>query len=275
MIVNKLLLTCIVVPALAFALRGNSTTPIYNSPIIESILKNPDIIKKQLSATEVSATGFYNASKKQFVVHFKREKLHGVWQTYFENNLSADSGSFKNSLPDGLWKTWYPNGQLKTVRNYSAGKFLYIKNDLFINHPRNQRYVITRLAQQKKDVEGYFRPDYNSEIDKRTTLLGRIQHNTAAVNDNYMAPFNQSLHHGIFVNYAANGAVKDSGNYVNGLRNGLWKETDTSITATGFYQHGCKTGQWKYYDASGMLVYTEHYNQHGERKAIYHFIAKP
>lgn len=261
MIVKKFVLIGVVVAAMAFT----------DGPVIESILHNPDIEKTQLSGTNIRATGFYNESKTQFVVHFRKQKLHGSWQTYFPNNVPSDSGSFENNLPDGLWKTWYPNGQLKTIRNYSAEKFRYIKNDLLINHPKNQRYIITKLAQQKEDVSKYFEPDYNSEIITSMTLLGRIQQNTSNDNNNYIAPFNQSLHHGIFINYDMNGVVKDSGNYVNGLRNGLWKESDESLAASGFYQHGFRAGQWKFYDASGILLYTELYNKHGERKGIHYF----
>ena len=125
---------------------------------IESILSHPAVQKKQLSRHTTQAIGYRNEKQLHFIVHIYKEKLHGGWQSFYNNNQICDSGSLNMGLPDGEWKTWYPDGQLKTVRNYSAEKYHFIKADLHRSHPRHQQYRITQYAQQQKNVTQYFQP---------------------------------------------------------------------------------------------------------------------
>jgi antitoxin component YwqK of YwqJK toxin-antitoxin module len=241
-------------------------------PLLESILYNPAVHKKQLSRDIVQAVGYRQTTQAHFIIHFRKEELHGVWQSFYNNNQRCDSGQFTRNLPTGEWKTWYPNGQLKTIRTYNAEKYRYIKNDLQRNHPKDQRYAITRQA--GKNPERHFQPRYerSSGINGPLTMLQKIRHNATA-NGSYLAPFSTCLHHGTFVNYHENGSVKDSGHYENGLRHGLWHESveGSTMQAFGLYRHGVRYGQWKYYDAAGRLVYTERYKANGKRSEWHYF----
>src|SRR5262245_38410979 len=38
--------------------------------------------------------------------HVKNRKLHGSWQSWYENGYLCDSGTFVKGLPDGEWKHW-------------------------------------------------------------------------------------------------------------------------------------------------------------------------
>ena len=242
-------------------------------PDIESILYNPEVQKNQKSGNKIEATGFRENSGKHFVIHFLKTKLHGEWQSFYDNNQACDSGRFQKNFPDGEWKTWYPNGQLKTVRNYSAKKYHYIKADLRRNHPKDQRYQITRYAQKDYNIGRYFLPVYqNTLLSPGLPILNKIDFNTSVDAPGYIAPFEQCIHHGIFINYDKNGLVLDSGNYVNGLKHDLWMEStpDRSERAAGYYHHGQRHGQWKYYNADGQLHYTETY-QHGKKTSSFFF----
>lgn len=246
----------------------------YSFPFpIESILNNPAVIKKQLSRNSIQAIGRTQSGAEHFIIHFRKEQLHGEWQSFYNADQLCDSGRFEKGLPDGEWKTWYTNGQLKTVRHYSAEKFLYIKADIQRNHPRDQRFAITKYA--AKNPAPHFRPHYesNAVANQYSSMLQKIQYNTSQDDGSYLAPFQSCLHHGLYINYDANGAVKDSGNYVNGLKHGLWKQrvNEDSMYAFGFYNHGVRQGQWKYYDGTGSLFYTEFYNLKGKKKEWHYF----
>ncbi len=241
-------------------------------PTIESILYNPAVHKKQKAGKQIQATGFREGNETHFVVHFLNNRLHGEWQSYFTKGQQCDSGRFERNLPDGEWKTWYPNGQLKTVRNYSAKKYHYIKADVKRNHPKDQRYQITRKARAGQNVNRYFLPIFERSLPStELPMLEKIKLNTAT-GSHYIAPFRNCLHHGEFINYLDNGLVKDSGYYYNGLKHELWKESlkDGNGWAFGFYKHGLREGQWKFYDAENRLVYTEMY-KNGKKTSSHYF----
>jgi antitoxin component YwqK of YwqJK toxin-antitoxin module len=246
-----------------------------NDPALESILLNPSVAKKQLPGKTIQAVAHHDEDKAHFVIHFRNKQLHGEWETFYNNSIPCDSGRFEKNLPDGEWKTWYPDGTLKAVRHYSAQKYLYVKEDISRNHPKIQKFAITRLAQNKTNVENHFRPqfEYNASSVASLPMLDRIHLNTSTENNQYIPPFSNCLHHGTYINYFENGAVKDSGNYVNGLKQGIWKEAKpgNELTGIGFYREGFKTGQWKYYDRNGVLKYTSRYNRNGKQISTHHF----
>lgn len=46
----------------------------------------------------------------------------GIVRTYYTNGEKISEGSFVNRLPHGVWKFWYPDGQLCQERHYDYGK---------------------------------------------------------------------------------------------------------------------------------------------------------
>lgn len=242
---------------------------------IESILSHPAVQKKELPQQITQAIGYRNERQIHFIVHIKKEQLHGGWQSFYSNKQRCDSGNLKAGLPDGEWKTWYPDGRLKTVRTYSAAKYHLIKADLHRSHPRLQQYRMTQYAQQRKPVQHYFQPVYErrQQLANYNTLLEKIEHNTEGKDSSYLPPFAQALHHGLYMNYHADGTVKDSGHYVNGLKHGIWMESenDGAIRAFGYYDHGYRKGQWKCYDQNNRLLYTDFYKRNGQFSTRHYF----
>ena len=256
---------------IAFLTAPDTTTFLNTHPPIESILYNPAVYKKQVSRNVVQAIGNRQVAQANFIIHFRKEELHGTWQSFYNNGQPCDSGELARNLPTGEWKTWYPNGQLKTVRTYHAEKYQYVKADLHRNHPKDKRFAITHLGSRK--AKSYFHPQYEGGAHQARSMLQKIQFNTAGDSQIYLPPFVSCLHHGPFVNYDEAGNGRDSGLYVNGLPHGLWKQWDanSSLQALGFYRHCVKHGQWKYYDGTGRLVYTERYNANGKRSNPHYF----
>jgi antitoxin component YwqK of YwqJK toxin-antitoxin module len=69
------------------------------------------------------------------------------------------------------------------------------------------------------------------------------------------------LRHGLFVEYAENGAVISEGAYVDGREHGRWRDyhPNGAPAAEGTYEHGLEHGEWRFWD--------EHGNE--ERRVIY------
>lgn len=49
------------------------------------------------------------------------ELLHSDYLKYFNDNQLAEKGVFRYGLKDGLWKAWYPQGNLKKTEDWSNG----------------------------------------------------------------------------------------------------------------------------------------------------------
>ncbi|HEX2532486.1 MAG TPA: hypothetical protein VHK69_02055 [Chitinophagaceae bacterium] len=240
---------------------------------IESLLNNPSVQKTKLAPGYYRASGAWNAYREQFVVHIRKGKLHGAWTSYFHNGNRCDSGALVRNLPDGEWKTWYPNGQLKTVRTYRADLYHLVQSDLRRAHPKAQQFAITRQALKGQDVSRYFQPAYGPKAQdgEHYSIFQKIGHNTQDRQAHYLPPFHQSLHHGLYLNYTEQGVLSDSGRYVSGLRHGHWKETHAATVAEGWYEQGHRKGQWKYFTAEGRLLYTEIYNASGKLTGRHRF----
>ncbi|RYG03029.1 MAG: hypothetical protein EOO02_09315 [Chitinophagaceae bacterium] len=214
----------------------------------------------------------------QFVAHYKRNKLKGNWVSKFDDDQLCDSGALKNNVPDGLWKSWYGNGQLRFIRSYDAFKLEKAKRDIGLRDSRAVSNPLATIA--KKNLQAaysYLHPDYSfhtlasqpknfSTHDAWDNLNDMVSQNIAVSSAGYIPPFSECLHHGLYMNFYANGNVKDSGYYQNGLREGIWEEwvEDGNIKSQGFYSQGKKTNTWKFYSKDGKLKYMKAYNKNGK-----------
>lgn len=198
--------------------------------------------------------------------HFKNGKLHHNWFSQYANGVKCDSGYFKNGIPEGEWKHWDENGNLRMVRNFSTTKYNRVTDEISkqIKHPT---YTISRMAKQNKFAALQHLQTKETAI-KSKDYKTRALHNVTA-NAGYASVYNECLYHGLYVNLNENGVVVDSGYYKDGLRDGLWMERNTTSNTitTGMYKHGKKSKEWKQYNADNQLTGITIYK---EGKQTYH-----
>lgn len=201
----------------------------------------------------------------------KHHSLHGSWKSYYNPEQLMDMGTLVKGVPDGLWQSWYPNGQLKSVRNYNADMLVRVQQDVSLNHPKLSKFAITqRYKHEGRNVLYVLRSSYSYNKGNYTLPQQPFElvKQNASNPSNYHPPFYQSLHHGMFMNYFENGTVKDSGYYKEGLREGLWIHRIDVANGTwkGMYKHGIRQKEWKYYNTSGKLMLIVFFNNKGEEE---------
>ncbi len=154
----------------------------------------------------------------------------------FTAGTARVSRSYRSGIPDGEWRGYYPNGQTKFIRYYSADKYRRIKQEMH----KHQRQIFTPLALAAKN---------DPRIFSRAT-----------------AGDFRLLAHGLFMNFYPDGSVKDSGYYRNGLREDHWveKTANGATEMAGTYVHGVKTGVWTVRDNQGKIRCLQHYSKKGE-----------
>ncbi len=205
-----------------------------------------------------------------FTVEYRRKNLHGKWMSWYIHGHLCDSGRLDKGIPDGEWKTFYPDGSLRYVRHYDAFLLRKIKSDI-LRENRYSFYEIVSLFKKSPiaavnhfDAVISFHP-HTSQDHHFKFLTDRVKHNSTA-HPYYFPPYLESLHHGLYINYYPDGMIRDSGYYKNGLRNGIWEEwvENRKIKKLGLYQNGQKKGTWKYYNDRGKLLVLKEYNAKGK-----------
>jgi len=218
----------------------------------QSIYTNPEDDK---------ITGIYTNGDKLYQGYKRKENWHGQWNSWYNNGQMIDSGLMKMGIPDKTWTGWYPDGNLQFIRTYSAEKWQQFQLEKLRYHPKGVSLPLTKLYHEnKKQVEKYISAKNSFCVKSSCTrihyedLSQKINSNSAG--DHYHPLFENGILHGPFVNYFSNGAVKDSGNYKNGLPEGLWIKwtDDKQFYWEGFYQHGMKNKEWKLYSANNKLI---------------------
>lgn len=262
---------------------GGSSVPIPSQSVLMPVGLHPSthvsstlhIDKKHRQQSWI--TGFTDNGDTLFWSGLKRGRLHGTWMSWYHPEQLCDSGRLVKNLPDGEWKSWYSNGQPRSLRTYSAAMLQRIRNEIPRRGGKVTFFAITDIA--RTDPAGAWHllsPGYsyvtlarNASNPKEATprsLEARVENNVLSGYHPYLPPFTECLHHGLYMNFYPNGQLKDSGYYQNGLREGLWDEwiNNGTLRSTGAYRRGLKQDTWKYYSPTGQLIGIKMYNKRGK-----------
>ncbi|MEO9531932.1 MAG: hypothetical protein ABJG68_15730 [Crocinitomicaceae bacterium] len=102
--------------------------------------------------------------------------LDGKFSKFYYSGQLAEQGEFKKGLKDGLWKTWYESGNLKTIYNYSngmlSGEYVLYNEDGDIREKgkikKGEKDIETeKVKKPKKDKTGFHWGEYKVDPEKR------------------------------------------------------------------------------------------------------------
>ena len=63
-----------------------------------------------------------SCKKQKLEENYKDGIADGLWITWYENGQKTDEGHYKDSKPVGLWTRWYEDGQKKFEGYFKDGK---------------------------------------------------------------------------------------------------------------------------------------------------------
>jgi len=212
--------------------------------------------------------------------HYIGINYRGNWQSRYSNGQLCDSGYLKNNMPDGIWKSWYPNGQLRMMMECNAKKLVATKNEM--QRIYKPGYSPPPHLQEMKDIMNddeslpyeklMYRQMYLSIHppglkDSAAELLVTVEEgDTVKTFMTNALPFTECLVHGRYVTWFPDGTRKDSGYCNEGIRQGVWEEwnEDGTVRAVGFYRNGMRWKDWRYFNKEGKLLYIRWYNRSEE-----------
>jgi antitoxin component YwqK of YwqJK toxin-antitoxin module len=267
-----------------------------NKTYVASLFRTPaeklatfSFVDKKLSKKDGAVVGYNGKGDTQFIGNYQRNKLFGEWNSWYENRVRCDSGRLVNDMPDGEWKSWYPDGKLRFILYFNAAKLAALKDEIR-RQPKIRFFAIAELplekALQSVDAATLFGNPVNTrhglfatkKLNRKNydelTLKSRVDQNTLHVwSDKYLPPFAECLLHGSFASFYRDSRIKETGMYLNGLREGLWEEFSEkeNIRAIGTYVRGQKKGEWRYYNRDKLLE-LKIFDARGREKQNHEFI---
>jgi antitoxin component YwqK of YwqJK toxin-antitoxin module len=185
----------------------------------------------------------------KFIAAYEKDHLNGISKSFHENGNLRDSGNLVLNLPDGEWNFYYPDGQLKSIRNYNAYMWWSVQWSIELQNPFWNRYALS-------DV-------YRNERSRFYESVNAV----ATFQEKYFPLFEFCMHHGPFISYHPNGVIAEKGNYFQGLKDGVFVEYHDNgiIKSRGAYVAGLKHGNWLQQYPSGNVRQIDVY-KHGRLK---------
>ncbi len=136
----------------------------------------------------------------------------GPYKIYYPDGQSVKAeGIVKNSLPQGIWRSYYKSGYLQSVVNYDEGE---VTGDLFYYFDKAGKKLMVETHYDHDMLEG----DY-LEYWPNGAIKAKLHYKNGKL-------------HGEAIYYYPTGQVKTKGKYRKGKRKGKWRFFDTKGNVT-------------------------------------------
>ncbi len=196
---------------------------------------------------------------------------------YYDNGVLASEGFLKDGKPNGYWKTYYPTGELKSEGNrdefllQGTWKFYRVDGSLEkeINYAEDKKQgyfrtyddggnLISQIPYVKDSIQGvasYYYQD--GSIKEKSLFKGNLRNGetrlyhqdgrviwliqyekNAVVNRQAINRYDsENRETGLWMTFHPNEQKKLVGNYLDGMRNGIFKEYDENGKLLNIYEY--------------------------------------
>ncbi|TAF73551.1 MAG: toxin-antitoxin system YwqK family antitoxin [Bacteroidetes bacterium] len=213
----------------------------------------------------------FSQNRKQYKVYYDSENKQ-IKEQY--HTLISDT-----TVLDGLYKTYYQDGKVKTVGFYTKGlatdywEYFYqngnLKMEGLINNFFNQGHWIFYYESGKKSMEGNMEKGKKNGFWRFYTEDATLKSEGNILNDKndgnwkyyhedgtIKASARYTKGEGIYSEYYPDGTIKMQGKIKNGKSDSLWTyyHTNGNIKSSGYEINGFKEKAWKFYFFNGSLA---------------------
>jgi uncharacterized protein len=167
----------------------------------------------------------------------------------------------KNGLKQGEWKDFYPNGEIKSEKNFKDD----LMHGYYKEYDMHGKLVLTMLYENGAIVKSKVEDEPGIEVINKYDDEGKLI---------YSGPYRNKIPVGIHREFGKEGKVKNAFMYNdNGLllsegiideagnRNGKWKDlyANGKVQSIGQYLDNKRSGQWKFYNSNEKIEQTGSY----------------
>ena len=190
-------------------------------------------------------------------------RKQGYWKKTDDKNKRIYEGTFKDDLPVGQFKYYYPTDSIRAIMNFKAGgKGAYVK--LF--HLNGKRMAEGKYINKEiKDSTWTYYDELGVLISRENYKAGKKEGIfTVYLPDGSISEqrtYKNDIQHGPFKEFFSSNTVKAQGNYVDGHMEGriVYNYPNGVEVAAGYYKNGEKNGPWIYKTESGKIREKELY----------------
>ncbi len=188
-------------------------------------------------------SGFYILGKK-----------NSYWKFYSLTSSLIKEGAYFNDLEDGEWKYYFEKmTELKNKPLPYSEKLFLIEN--YLNGKKNGKEVRYWYVEEKQipcDTTG------NKNANPLDTCTTSIYHST-----NEIAYYKNDVLHGPFEVKDSNNITTFKGNYINGIKEGIWLETyfndnsesdNSYVFVKGNYENNLQQGKWVEFKKENFII---------------------
>ncbi len=170
-----------------------------------NVLDQLEIVEKQASEELISSE--YDSLEFKIVLPDTLKIRDTTYTFYHKDGKTVKSeGKIVNNLPEGLWRSYYASGHLKSSVNYKNGK---INGAAFFYFDDGKETKQVEIGFKDDVKQGKYQEFYDNGAQKATLF------------------YEQGNLHGDAEFYHTTGKIKIKGKYKNGKRRGKWLFFDT------------------------------------------------
>jgi antitoxin component YwqK of YwqJK toxin-antitoxin module len=190
-------------------------------------------------------------------------RKQGFWRKTDTAGLKIYEGFFRDGIPDGEFRYYYPDGKLKTLSMISN----FGKKAITLSfYPNGTKMAEGNYVNEKKDSLWRFYSDINGlKVSEEFYLEGKINGKaTVFFQDGSVSEVKNYRHgilDGLWEQYFNDGKLKLKASYLAGEKQGAYKTfyITGQLNLSGQYQNGHQDGTWTYLNEDGSLIKKEIY----------------
>ncbi len=207
---------------------------------------------------------FYGFSQETLNKKDAEGRRQGQWIKKDSAGRKIYEGQFKDNIPQGTFKYYYPGGSLKAVSVFTEdGK----TSNTTTYSPNGKKNAEGSYLNQKREGLWRFYSDFDERLISEETYTAGKKNGPSKT---YFAgktlveviTWKDGMKEGSWTQYFDDGTVKLQGSYKNDLKDGpitVFYPTGQKFNI-GQYKNGYPDGKWLTYDLDGKLISTDIYD---------------
>ncbi|MEM9325228.1 MAG: toxin-antitoxin system YwqK family antitoxin [Bacteroidota bacterium] len=231
------------------------------------------LITLQLVGQTFQTTKYYDDEKQevQEIIEFRSYDSipNGSYKSFYQNGNLKIEGNYRNGVPEGLWRYYFESGRKRTEGYYreaiQQGKWRYYFES-------GQLKATGPLDNGKKT--GYWTNYYENGNEKSSGSyfkdLKEGIWNYFFEDGSSKAQAYYEAGNGSYKQYYPSGSIKMQGYNAQGVSEGTWEyyfETG-ELQAIGGFQKGLRHGQWEFYHRNGNVSASGKY-ENGKKTGLW------
>jgi antitoxin component YwqK of YwqJK toxin-antitoxin module len=185
----------------------------------------------------------------------------GVWKTYFPNGRIRSEINYRDDLLNGPYKEYDENGNVSVLLQYTKGVLIEEQDtaglDIEIRNELDSEGNVVYSGSYRKDVP----VGIHRMFDKNGKVINAFLYSDYGIKIGEGIITSEGKKEGEWKYFNNDGTIRSSGNYTNNLEQGTWKYYfgNGKTEQTGIFKNGKADGLWKWYYGNGGIKREEEY----------------